>query len=338
MKNDIIKKLTENINDYISGEKLSEELKVSRTAVWKWIKELKKEGYVIESSSKKGYRLSMTPDIINEYEIGNNLNTRIIGREIHCFSTIDSTNIYAKKIAQEGCPEGTLVVADQQTLGRGRLGREWSSMDKKGIWMTVVLRPCIGLEDVQIITLAASVAIVKALKEALQIEAGIKWPNDIILNGKKVCGILTEMSMEVDRVNFLVLGMGINVSHSKDDFEDQLKDKATSLKIFTEENALQKGGLLKRSELIKIILFYLEQIYDNVNNGTLNYIIEEWKKFSVTLGKRVVISYKDKQYEGIAKDITKDGKLVVLCDDGEIREVLSGEISVRGLLGWEIKK
>ncbi len=333
MKREILLKLKNSPLEYISGEHLSTVLGVSRTAIWKVINELKEEGYVIESSSKKGYRLSLTSDVLNSFEISEELKTKALGRNVVYLDRIDSTNNYAKKIALEGCEEGTLVVADYQTCGRGRLGRDWNSPDKKGVWMSLVLRPDIPFEEVQIITLAASVAVVQALYDIAQIEAGIKWPNDIIINGKKVCGILVEMNMEIDRINFLVLGIGLNVNQQKNDFSQELLDKAVSLKMHVEET-LNTQKILKRNELIAAILLKFEEIYDKVKSGAFEDIISEWKRYSVTLGKEVNITYKDEQYRGVAEDITKDGKLIVKCEDGNVKEVFSGEISVRGLLGY----
>ncbi len=334
MKDIILKKLKESKEDYISGEELSSILGVSRTAVWKCINELKKEGYVIDSSSKKGYKLCYVPDIINPWEIKEGLDTKIIGRSVHCFSEVDSTNNYAKMLAQKGCEDGTVILAERQTQGRGRLGRSWDSMDKKGIWMTVVLRPAVGLEDVQIITLAASVAVASALKKAMDIDAGIKWPNDIVLDGKKVCGILTEMSMEMERINFLILGIGMNFGHVESDFPEEIRDRATSLGLYLKgKKGLDISGF-RRSHLVRVILSELEEVYDKINKGKATAVIEEWKKYSVTLGKEVLIKYREEQYTGIAEDIDQNGRLIVKQDDGTIREVLSGEVSVRGLLGY----
>ncbi|AEV70475.1 biotin--[acetyl-CoA-carboxylase] ligase [Acetivibrio clariflavus] len=332
MKREVLLYLKNNPHEYVSGEQLSTLFGVSRTAIWKVINELKREGYIIESSSKKGYRLSPDSDVLNSFEISEELKTKVLGRNIIYFDQIDSTNNYAKRIALEGCEEGTLIVADCQTSGRGRLGRDWNSANKKGIWMSLVLRPDIPFEEVQMLTLAASVAVVQALYEVAEIKAGIKWPNDIIINGKKVCGILVEMNMEIESINFLVLGIGVNVNQQKEDFSEELSDKATSLKMHLEELGIQK--ILKRTQLIAAILLKFEAIYDKVKCGDFGYIISEWKKHSVTLGREVSIIYKDRQYRGIAQDITKDGKLIVKCEDGTVKEVFSGEVSVRGLLGY----
>lgn len=329
MKDKILTELKNSGEEFVSGEVLSTALGVTRTAVWKYIRELRQEGYGIESSSKKGYRLLHTPDAVNSSEIGHGLGTRVLGREIHCFEVIDSTNNYAKKAAAEGCSDGTLVVAECQTAGRGRLGRPWESSDKKGIWMSIVLKPCISPEEVQVITIAAAVAVVDAIYKATGIETGIKWPNDILLEGKKVCGILTEMSCEMERVNFLVIGMGINVNQDGEDFPEELRNTAISLKM---HGGVE--GILRRSEIIKQILYEMEKQYDKIKMGKTDEIIEEWKKKSVTLGKLVRANIRNTEITGTAVDITEDGKLVVKSADGEELEVLSGEVSVRGLLGY----
>lgn len=338
MKSIILEKLKTGNGLYVSGEALSEEIGVSRTAVWKYIKELRNEGYIIESSSKKGYMLVSTPDILNEYEIGCNLNTGFIGRHVQYFNVIDSTNNYAKKIAEEGCAEGTIVVADRQTSGKGRLGKLWDSADKKGIWMSIVLRPSVAPGEVQIITLGASVAVVNAIYETTGIKAGIKWPNDIILDDKKVCGILTEMNSEIERINYLVTGIGVNVNQENNDFPDEIRCIATSLKHFadkgnSEVKNIMPEGTFKRSEIIRSILFELEKIYSTIESGCTEKIISAWKENSVTLGKYVSITFRNAQYTGIARDITDDGKLVVECSDRVTREVAAGEVSVRGVLG-----
>lgn len=331
MKEKIIDHLKHNMGRYVSGEALSDTLGVSRTAIWKHIKELKEEGYIIEASSKKGYMLSAIVDILNECEISQGLSTEIIGRKIYYFRSIDSTNKYAKDMASEGCLDGTVVVADTQTAGRGRLGRVWSSAEKKGIWMSVVLRPTIPPEEVQLITLGASVAVVSAIYTALGLQAGIKWPNDIILDGKKVCGILIEMSCEMEQVGFIVVGIGINVNHVLEDFPEGIRNTATSLKL--QVNGDPKDTI-NRSNIIKKILEELERIYENIKSGSSKDIIDKWKKYSVTIGKQVRVTAKGMEYIGTATNITDDGKLVLTLADGSTHEVISGEVSVRGLLGY----
>jgi len=339
MKERVLQVLKENASEYISGEMLSRQLRVSRTAVWKHINELKREGYAIESSTKKGYRLMPASDILNEYEIRWGLETEIIGRDIRYFDEIDSTNNYAKRIAYEGCNEGTVIVADCQTAGRGRLGRSWLSSAGKGIWMSVVLKPRIPPEDVQIITLAASVAVCRAIAAVTGIHAEIKWPNDVVLGGKKLCGILTEMNTEMEQVNFLVLGIGVNVNHGEEDFPGELRNIATSLRAFARTGYKDTGGKgeeteFSRSRIIRRILLELEDVYNKINDGLTSEIMEEWKKYSATLGRMVRICGRNCEHTGVARDVTLKGRLVVDCTDGITREVVSGEVSVRGLMGY----
>lgn len=336
MRELILQELKENADAFVSGESLSNRLGVSRTAVWKHIKELKKKGYLIESFPNRGYRLLSVPDLLDEQDISAGLKTEAIGRSIHCFDVLDSTNNYAKKAASGGCPDGTVIIADSQATGRGRLGRTWNSPAGKGIWMSVVLKPSISLEEVQIITIAASVAVTQAIRQTTGISAGIKWPNDILLDGRKVCGILTEMNSEMQRVNYIVLGIGINLNQSQQDFPHDLRDKAVSLRMYALKKGL-KAGLLRRGDLIKSTLLELDRVYTGIKKGNIGSIVEEWKKNSVTLGEEVRVITRNYEYEGVAVDITGDGRLIVDCHDGKTREVFSGEVSIRGInqnRGW----
>jgi len=325
LKNIILKKLKQD-KGYISGEELSKKFGVSRTTIWKHINELRKDGYDIESSSKKGYRLASSPDLLDGRELiiphG-----QLIGREIIHFEEIDSTNNYAKKIANEGCVHGTIVVAEKQTLGRGRVGREWKSFNSEGLWFTIILRPDLEPENVQMVTLAASVAVVEGIFENQGIVCGIKWPNDIILDNCKLGGILTELSAEPGHVNYVVVGIGININQDSDTFDDEIKNKATSLKIHT-------GKSVSRVKLLGSILTKFEEIYSVMLQGNTQEIIKRWSKYSVTLGKDVKITFKGIECYGFAQSIALDGKLVVKCKDGAVREISAGEIQVRGLLGY----
>jgi BirA family biotin operon repressor/biotin-[acetyl-CoA-carboxylase] ligase len=325
LKNQILEKLKGN-KEYISGEELSKIFNVSRTAIWKHINELRKDGYSIDSSSKKGYCLVGTPDLLDGRELiipqGQS-----IGRGIIHFEEVDSTNNYAKKIANEGCQHGTIVVAEKQTMGRGRVGREWKSYTSEGLWFTIVLRPDLEPENVQIVTLAASVAVVEGILETQGIVCGIKWPNDIILDNCKLGGILTELSAEPGHVNYVVVGIGININQDSSTFDDEIKNKATSLRIHT-------GKPVSRVKLLEGILTRFESIYSIMLQGNSEEIIDKWSKYSVTLGKEVRIIVKNVEYNGLAESIASDGKLVVNCNDGVVREISAGEIQVRGLLGY----
>lgn len=328
MKNIILKRLKQNLSEFVSGEALSQELNVSRTTIWKHIKELRTEGYIIESSSRTGYKLISVPDIIIPSEIISSLNTKTLGKKIHYLKEIDSTNNYAKKIAYEGCEDGTIVIAEKQTSGRGRLGRTWESSERAGIWLSVILKPDISPGAVQIITLSASVAVVKAIKAVTGIDTGIKWPNDIILDGKKVCGILTEMSSEMDKINYLVVGIGININQDKKDFPEELRDKAISIRNYTKKNKGQEVEFT-RNDIIRRLLFEIEDVYNMIKAGKIENIIQSWKRHSITQGKEVVVLGRQEEFTGIAEDITPDGKLIVKSIDGITQLILSGEISIK---------
>ena len=253
--------------------------------------------------------------------------------------TAGSTNTIAKEMATKGAKEGTVIIALEQTAGRGRMGRSFYSPKGSGIYLSIILRPRLNIEDSLLLTTCTAVAVARAIAGTCGIRTGIKWPNDIVLDGKKVCGILTEMNSEMERVNFLVLGIGINVNHEEGDFPDEIKDRATSLKCYADsgrETSKKEGhgSVFPRSQIIGRILLELEEMYSKINKGFTDEIIDEWRSYSATLGRKVKITGRDGEYEGTAKDVTRDGKLVVDCTDGITREVVSGEVSVRGLMGY----
>lgn len=321
----IIERLREQ-KEYVSGQALSEILGVSRTAVWKHINDLRKEGYQIVSSSKKGYKLVSSPDVLNQREI-RVLDGQLVGGKIIYFDKIDSTNNYAKRTANDGCPDGTVIIAERQTQGRGRIGREWDSDNAEGVWFSVILKPNIDPEKIQIITLAASVAVVEAIRNELGIICGIKWPNDIILNGCKVGGILTELSAEPGHINYLVIGIGINANQEICNFNKEIQQKAISLKMYS-------GKKINRSGLLTRMLESIDNVYKEIQTGNSEKIIDRWKNYSVTIGKSVKFMVSEIEYVGIALSVAENGKLVIQCNDGQIREVSAGEIQVRGLLGY----
>ena len=325
MKSAVLDELKKNMGKYISGEELSKKIGVSRTSVWKYINKLKEEGYVIESSTNKGYVLIESPDALYPNEIKGLMNTKLIGKEIIFLESVDSTNSYAKKMGEEEFQEGTLVIAEEQTAGRGRLGREWISPKGKGIWMTIMLKPDIKPEQAAQITLIAAFAVVLGIKNICNIDAMIKWPNDVVVSGKKLCGILTEMGAEIDRINYLIVGIGINANIDEMDFANSGLDIATSLKI-------QKDEDIDRKILISDIIKNFEKLYiDFIERGSIEYIIKDYKKVSATLGKEIRILAKGEEWNGIALDINSHGHLMVKMDDGKIKEISSGEVSVRGI-------
>lgn len=324
MRDKIINIILDNNKEFISGEEISRQLGISRSAVWKHIRSLKEEGYNIESINKKGYRLKEKPkDLLSSQNITHELNTKFIGKNIIHFDTIDSTNTYAKKIGSNE-DDGTVIISEEQVQGRGRLGRIWDSKAYDGIWMSIVLKPNILPYKAPFITIIAGSCIAKALKN-LGVEVGIKWPNDIILNGKKLCGILTELSAEIERINYVILGIGMNVKNTN--FPKEIEDIATSL--------YKEGYNISRVDIVREILSELEKYYiDYVINGERENVIDLYKKHSVVLNKKIYIIKNDKKELVDCIDINLDGNLLVKKQDGTIEEVMSGEVSVRGEHGY----
>jgi len=326
MKSRIIEALKAHSDTFLSGEELSQKLGVSRTAVWKVIKQLKEEGYQIESVSRKGYRLIQEGDSLNAEALSVELKTSKLVSKIEHFDSIDSTNTLAKLKASEGAPEGTLIVADEQVKGRGRLGRTWTSPKGTGIWMSLVLRPDIEPMHAAKMTQIAAAAMSESIIRVTGLDAGIKWPNDIIVNKRKICGILTEMSSELNTVNYIVVGLGVNVN--METFPEDLKEKASSLK-------LELGTSVRRQDIVVEFLKQFEIFYDAyIKNDDLQTTLEYCRTHSVTIGKKVRIIHKNETLYGEAMDINKDGELLVKFEDGEIKPIFYGEVSVRGLTDY----
>lgn len=324
MKTELLTVLRE-AEGYVSGQDLCEKFGVSRTAVWKVINQLKEAGYEIESVPNKGYRLKMAPDIISEDELKSIRRTEWIGQEIFYFPVIDSTNTKAKQLAEEGYPEGTLVVAEQQDAGRGRRGRSWESPWGSGIFMTLMLKPDIKPDNASMLTLVAALAVAAAIRKCTKRPAGIKWPNDIVMNGKKVCGILTEMSAQIDYVNHIVIGIGVNVHNEI--FPKELAQMATSLYLETNEHQ-------NRAALIEEIWEQFEQYYEIfLQKQDLSGLVREYENHLVNMHQIVRVLDPKEPFEGKAMGITARGELIV--DTWESRKLVSaGEVSVRGVYGY----
>ena len=328
MRDKILKILLDNKDEFISGESMSERLEVTRAAVWKHIKTLQSEGFKIESVSRKGYRLVGLPDKLERVTLLHGMETKALGRTVEIHEFIDSTNSRAKELALLGYPEGTLVVAEEQLKGRGRMGRSWISPAGKGIWMSLLLRPKIPPSSAPIITSLAALAVKRALEEVAALKASIKWPNDIILQNKKVCGILTEIHADIDIIHYVILGIGINANLDKEDFPKELLDSATSISIVL-------GRKVDRTELVQAIMKHMEDIYtDYIKKGDIGSILDECRKCSATLGRTVKVIGRDREFSGKAVDLDEDGALLVLKEDGEMEKVLSGDVSVRGIGGY----
>ncbi|MFD3158666.1 biotin--[acetyl-CoA-carboxylase] ligase [Haloimpatiens sp. FM7330] len=327
MKHKILQLLKGSGDKFISGQKISDELGVTRTAIWKYINQIKEDGYQIESISRKGYRIISSPDILTQEEIVDKLDTKVIGKNIVHFDTIDSTNIKAKEIAANGEKEGTVVISEEQTAGKGRLGRNWTSPKNKGIWMSVILRPDIDPMRVCMVTQVAAAAAVKAICE-MGIDAKIKWPNDIVVNNKKICGILTEMSGELDKINYVVMGMGINVNLDEEDYPIELRDIATSIKI-------EEGKAIDRKILVAKILNYFEELYNSfVREEDIEKSLEVCREKSILLGKEIQLIGKNEVKKAKAINIDREGRLIVRLKNGKEEAIISGEVSIRGLYGY----
>lgn len=326
MKSKILE-LLKNTNGYISGQKLCENLGVSRTAIWKMINQLKEEGYVIDSINNKGYKIVSCPDTLSKSELESSLalsGTDMLNKLIS-LNEVDSTNTRAKLEAEKGAPDWTLVIADKQTGGKGRRGRGFTSPAGVGIFMTLILKPKFLPTKASMLTLISGMAVCKGIREMTKLEAMIKWPNDIVVNGKKICGILTEMSSELEAINYIVTGIGINVNN--EDFSAELKDKATSIKLETQKN-------FRRSDIIASVLKHFKTYYDIFLKTTdLSLLKDEYNSFMINTGKNILVVQDGESYEAVAKSIDNDGELIIERD-GQISKIISGEVSVRGVYGY----
>jgi len=302
---------------HVSGEELSEELGISRTAIWKHIEDLRKIGYNIEAEPHLGYKLVSLPDRLLAIELMHGLNTKIIGKNILSYDTIESTMDAAYDLAVKTNGEGACVFAESQRKGRGRMGRDWQSPKYKGIYVSIILRPDISPNETPKITLMAAVSIAKTISSKFNLQPQIKWPNDLLIDNKKICGILTEMNAEADKVKFLVVGIGINVNSKQSD----LVDTATSLKEKT-------GDKIDRIAFTKAVLEGLDEHYAIFNEKGFQSILDELRNFSSTLGRRVKVDFKNRHIEGQAMDVDESGALLVRLDNGFVERILSGDVTL----------
>lgn len=325
MKSEILRLLKEN-DAYISGQQLCEHFHVSRTAVWKVIEQLKKEGYQIEAVRNKGYRLIDSPDVMSRAEIESLMNTTWAGKKVVYYDETDSTNNQAKAYGEKGEAHGTLFVADMQASGKGRRGRVWVSPAGSSIYMTILLHPDVLPTKAPQLTLVMAMAVAEGIRKVTGLETKIKWPNDIIVHGRKVCGILTEMSTEIDYINYVVIGVGINVN--QETFPEEIRDTATSLKIET-------GSSVRRSVLIATIMECFEQFYEVfMETEDLLGLQDRYNAMLVNLGREVRVLEPGNEYEAHALGINRTGELIVRTVDGQEKEIYAGEVSVRGVYGY----
>lgn len=325
MKTELLRRLR-NADSYVSGQELCDQFGVSRTAVWKWINQLKAEGYQIDAVSNKGYQITSYPDNITASEIESLLTEQDIIKHVVFFDETDSTNNEAKRDAEKGAKDGTLYLTEAQNAGRGRRGRQWLSPAGSGVWMSLLLRPELDPRFASMLTIVTAVAVVEAIQQDIDVDCKIKWPNDIVVNKHKVCGILTEMSAEMEQINYVVIGIGINVN--TEDFDESIKDMASS--IYKET-----GVHVKRSELISRFSKSFSKYYQKfLQTKDLSGLLEVYNNMLINKNKQVKIIDRDTTFTAVAQGMNELGELIIQKEDGSIENVVAGEVSVRGLYGY----
>ena len=326
-KEQILSILKQNAGQYCSGEDISRTLGISRAAVSKAVANLRKEGYVITSATNRGYLLTESPDKLTEGTIRPWLKAQQLGHRLICLETTDSTNNYLKRLALEGAEDGTVAVADQQTAGRGRLGRTFQSPPGTGVYISFLLRPKVMPEKAINLTACAAVAICDAVQAACGLRPQIKWTNDVLLSKRKICGILTEMSVEGESgaLQYIVVGIGVNVNQALEDFPPELQDIAGSV-------AMAAGHPIDRGRLAAEIINAMDTMYADWQAG--RWSVERYRSDCATLGREVRLLRNGQERTAIAEDVDDNFGLVVRYPDGTRETVISGEVSVRGLEGY----
>ena len=308
--------------DAVSGAQLSQALGISRAAIWARIEELRSLGYDIAASPHQGYRLLAVPDALHADDLLSLLSgNRVIGRDIRVFEQTDSTNDVAEKLARDGVKEGVVVFAESQSKGRGRLGRQWLSPARKGLWFSVLLRPNLRPQAVTQVTIATATALARAIQAQTGLAPEIKWPNDILIRGKKVAGVLTELSAELDHVKYVVLGVGVDVNLNATDLPAELRKTATSLKIET-------GQPIRRAALAVAILQELDRDYRQVCQNQFSKVSDEWEEKCTTLGRRVSIRMGSRVIAGRAESLDEDGALLLRTEHGHLERIVGGDVTL----------
>lgn len=306
----------------VSGAELSQQLGVSRAAIWARIEELRELGYDIAASPHLGYRLVSVPDVLHADDLRSRLtDVRVIGRDIRVFEETTSTNDVIEKLARDGVREGVVIMAESQTRGRGRLGRKWISPPRKGLWFSVLLRPDLRPQATTQLTVAAATALARAIQTHTGLRAGIKWPNDILINGRKTAGILTELNAELDHVKYVILGIGVDVNLTAADLPPDLRKIATSLRI-------EAGKTFQRADLAASILRALDFDYYRVCSGQFAAVADEWEERCTTIGHQVAISMGDRVVRGRAESLDSDGALLVRTQHGHLERIIGGDVTM----------
>ena len=308
--------------DGISGAQLAEQLQISRAAIWARIEDLRKVGFDIEASPHFGYKITGEPDALIAADLLARLGkTKVVGRDIQVFERTTSTNDVVEKLARDGVREGAVVFAEAQTKGRGRLGRVWQSPTRRGLWFSVLLRPELRPQETTQLTVIAATALRRAIKTVAGLSAEIKWPNDVLLGGKKIAGILTEMSAEVDRVRHVIIGIGVDVNQDANEFAGEVRQTATSLKLAAGEEICRAG-------LAAEILRELDADYARVRTGKFPEVADEWEAACVTIGKNVTVHVGERKFRGRAEALDDDGALLVRTEHGHLERIIGGDVTL----------
>ncbi len=318
-KDKILNLLRRSKSGFVSGEELARKCGISRTMVWKHIQALESEGFGIDAVPSQGYRITRVPDLLRKADITRGLKTEVLGKEIHLYPEIGSTNTRAMEMAAQGAPEGTVVVAEKQTCGKGRLGRMWVS-PKGNLYLSVVLRPNIPTHTAPLVTLMGAVAVASAARSLCGVPAAIKWPNDILISGRKVAGLFTEMSAEQDRIKHIVLGIGVDVNMDTGKLPEEIRSRTTTL-------AAEAGHRIDRNDLLRQILRALDEQYQIFLKNDVD-VIREWETLNMTTGSRVAVSGLGETITGLAQGIDREGRLIITLDDGGIRTVAAGDVTI----------
>lgn len=306
----------------VAGTDLANSLGVSRAAVWARIEEMRQLGYEIEASPHHGYRLISVPDVLHADDLISRLpEHRIVGRDIRVFQETTSTNDVVEKFARDGVSEGVVVFAESQSKGRGRMGRRWMSPPGKGLWFSLLLRPKLRPTAVTQITVIAATALVRAIQKETGLIPDIKWPNDIWINGRKVAGVLTEMSAELDTVKHVTLGIGLDVNLEEKDMPPELRQIASSLCIET-------GHKLDRAEMAATLLRELEFDYERISRGNFEAVADEWEQRCITVGRQVSINLGLKVLKGRAEALDGDGALLLRSEHGHLERIIGGDVTL----------
>lgn len=306
-------------DSYLSGQEISDKLNISRAAVWKQVKALRELGFTIDAKHSQGYRLIDAPDLLLSADVERDLDTQIVGGNIISVQEIASTNSRIRELAEQGAQEGTVLVADRQSAGRGRLGRRWESPSGVNLYCSILLKPQIPVQQAPQLTFLSAVAATETLNQVCNLSANVKWPNDILVKGAKISGLLNEMNAETEQIHYVILGIGINLNMTADQFPQELNYPATSALIET-------GTPVDRVHFLQVFLERLDQYYLEFKQQGFAPIRKRWENLCNLMNQRVTVEQQTQVIKGTVVGIDLDGALRVQCDDGQIERILAGDV------------